>query len=413
MDGHLSLINLVGKYIRPFNSCIPSDQLSMENMPPFFVRLRDDQVGHLLDWISDKNRVSIQPTKAASYWPWDLNSSAALAQTRDNWGKAYSGRVPQGKLPGGPEAPEYTNPGLPLTYTSLGKAMCRDESAAATTEDDIKGNGKRKASEAMGDLGVGNAKRFCAWATPETREEVMQTFVDKIEKLKAEHRLEIEVLEATVSEKESSIGDLRRQKDEAMVTVQAHNEVVAGKDTEIQKLNVSVIDKTKIVTSVESTLTEMRVKVDKLEARIKRQNTDLQKCRKDLGEEIRKHIAWDIKKNKGVKDAKKDLRDANTKIKSLQVTIADKGKALESEKLEVEGLKKRIEYLDKTSTHLLASIYHCKDFFNGRLAEIGLDNNVAEKEKVAEKGNPGGAEDPAANSICWREGTSECGQGTH
>lgn len=306
--------------------------------------------------------------------------------------------------------PEYTNPGLPLTYTSSGKAMCRDESAAATG--DTESNGKRKAGEAMGELGVGNGKRFCAWATPETREEVMQTFVDRVEKLRADHKLQIEVLEASVSETKSTIDDLQRQKDEAMATVQAHEEVVAAKNTELETLTASITDKTKIITSLESTLTELRLKVDKCEARIKRQNTDLQKCRKDLGEEARKHTAYDTKKSKELKQAKKDLRDANAKVKSLQATIAEKARALGKEKLEVGTLKGRIDCLEKTSARLRESMYRCGDFIAARISEIGADDEgiVGEKEKVAEKGD--GAQD-ATPKKSVEEKQEAGGQGSH
>ena len=54
MDGHIMLANFEKIYARPWNNCIPLEKLSKDNLPPFFVRLRDDQVGHLGLWAESK-----------------------------------------------------------------------------------------------------------------------------------------------------------------------------------------------------------------------------------------------------------------------------------------------------------------------------------------------------------------------
>ena len=73
MDGHLILSNFDKKYARPWNDCIPFHELSKDNLPPFFVRLRDDQVGNLIHWSQTKQESLAKP-KFCIFWPFDFSA---------------------------------------------------------------------------------------------------------------------------------------------------------------------------------------------------------------------------------------------------------------------------------------------------------------------------------------------------
>lgn len=100
------------------------EQLSKDNLPPFYVRLQDDQVGHLVFWVGT-SRSSITRLKLGQVWPWDFDMQGKISSRRDNWGAEYSGcGKERGKgLGGGKKVPTWTDPGLPPTYTSSHKVM--------------------------------------------------------------------------------------------------------------------------------------------------------------------------------------------------------------------------------------------------------------------------------------------------
>ena len=131
MDGNPVLNSTLPLYVRPWNDCIPLDELSVENLPPFYVRLRDDQVGHLLEWFlrwdAFQNGPNLPRGKRwlSGKWPWDFTSETKIASRRESWGPAYNGCNESAALvlKGRKELPEYVNPGLPLTNTSSDKPM--------------------------------------------------------------------------------------------------------------------------------------------------------------------------------------------------------------------------------------------------------------------------------------------------
>lgn len=124
MDGQGILAGRAKSYARPWMGCIPSEELSKDNLPPFHVRLQDDQVGHLAFWVGT-SRGSITRLKLGHVWPWDFDVQGKISSRRDNWGAGYGGcGKERGKgLGGGKKVPTWTDPGLHLTYTSSHKVM--------------------------------------------------------------------------------------------------------------------------------------------------------------------------------------------------------------------------------------------------------------------------------------------------
>ena len=146
MDGQGILSAQPKSYARPWLGCIPTEQLSKDNLPPFYVRLQDSQVGHLAFWVGT-SRGSITRLKLGQVWPWDFDVQGKVSSRRDNWGVEYDGcGKERGKgLGGGKKVPTWTDPGLPLTYTSSHKVMAGELDALR------KGAAvKRKAEEEAG-----------------------------------------------------------------------------------------------------------------------------------------------------------------------------------------------------------------------------------------------------------------------
>ena len=131
MDGQAIIAGQAKYRPRPWIGCIPFDELTRNNLPPFYVRLQDDQVGHLAHWVAT-SRGSITRLKLGQVWPWDFDVQGKISSRRDNWGAEYNGPGQEkGKgLGGGKKVPAWTDPGLPLTYTSSHKVMARELDAA-------------------------------------------------------------------------------------------------------------------------------------------------------------------------------------------------------------------------------------------------------------------------------------------
>ena len=115
-------------FLRPWDCCIAFCDLSKDNLPPFYVRLRDDQVGHLRRWQS-KNSSQLRSPCLSRFWPADFTSIGQISFTRENWGTPFNAEKPEDReklLKGGSSPPVYTDPGLPLTWTSSLKIMRRE-----------------------------------------------------------------------------------------------------------------------------------------------------------------------------------------------------------------------------------------------------------------------------------------------
>ena len=144
MDGQAILSGKPNSYARPWTGCITIDQLTENNLPPFYVRLQDDQVGHLASWVTDQvdhlpswfevNSASMTHTKLGQYWPWDFDFHGRISPRRDSWGAEYIGNpeIREQGLGGGKEVPSWTDPGLPLTYTSSHRIMTNEVDAMKT-----------------------------------------------------------------------------------------------------------------------------------------------------------------------------------------------------------------------------------------------------------------------------------------
>lgn len=404
MDGQNILANFGKTYMRPWDDCIPSEELSLDNIPPFFRRLRNDQVGHVVEWINDRARVSITPANANQYWPYDLTGHGGAASKRDRWGKPYTGKTGTLLFYGGPALPTYIDMGLPLTWTSSGKAMCPD--AGKSTGET--GN-KRKADQMMDEGIDSNGKRFCAWAKPETPEDVIQAFTSSLKALKEVHKTETDALRTEITVRDAAIEALKGEMEIALAEISNHDKVlrdkdmaieevetegkkkkkviddlklkiqndmiatdllqhenaeaqaqlnacdqtIKDKDTAIESLNHTIetsrheiATRDKAIIDLQSTLQNEHTKTAKQEAKIKRQTTDLQTHIIKYSDEFRARQALEAKSKSNLKDLRKNLKDATTTLKLQETTIAEKEKVVRDTKKHVAQSDTKIQDLE-------------------------------------------------------------------
>ncbi|KAL8795302.1 MAG: hypothetical protein Q9195_002172 [Heterodermia aff. obscurata] len=364
MDGCLSLIDLDKAYMRPWDDCIPSQELSLDNLPPFFVRLRDDQVGDLLEWLDDSTQKTLPRYRVNQCWPHDISTKAWFVPGRESWGRPHKGKFP---LPGGPTVPSYIDMGLPPTFMSSGKAM-RRETDDSDNEDHgavaAASNKKRKAGETLTEKVDRHGKRMAL----EAQEEVVQAFADKIAALKAGHKSKIDALTADLASKDAAIAELQRRNE--------HDEDLSAKDTEISTLHTTLQDKTQLITDLEASIEDSHARIQKLEKKHKRQSTELQNLRKKHAELSLDHNTLeDKKKTKNeAKEARKELKEANARLAELGDAV-ERARLYEEERDAVIARREeRIEALKARVDRGKAALERCRDFLQevvGNAAFLG------------------------------------------
>ena len=358
MDGCLSLTDLDRTYMRPWDDCIPSHELNLDNLPPFFVRLRDDQVGEILEWLDDLTQKTLPKSRVNQYWPHDITAKAWFVPGRESWGKPYEGNFP---LPGGPTMPSYIDMGLPPTFMSSGKAMHRETEAA---------NHKRKASEMPSEKIDRDGKRFRKRdAAAETQEEVVQALINNTAALKVAHKSKIDILTADIASKEACILELQHQIDQATTDSEEHADALFAKAAEIESLAATLQDQTKLTSGLESSLAESRTLIQTIEAKHKRQGTELQNLRKQYAEECQRRN----EKKKEVRDTRKELKDANARLGVLRGAVEQAKAYEEGRDGDIALRDDRIEALQARVDHGKAVIERCREFLRKELRGIGGD----------------------------------------
>lgn len=119
MDGHISLMRFDRKFVRPFDHCISRENLSYDNLPPFLVRLRNDQALELSQWTKGRNPV-LNKTEISCYWPFDFNTNGVLRPERVGWNSPAECAADPTLMY---SLPEYVPVPLPPNFTTSGKAM--------------------------------------------------------------------------------------------------------------------------------------------------------------------------------------------------------------------------------------------------------------------------------------------------
>ena len=140
MDGHAIIVRACShdnySYLRPWNDCIPVTKLSIDNLPPFYVRLNDNQVGHLKRW-ANNNAADFPTNRLGQLWPADFVSTTGNRSTfRHSWGPAFTFDECKGremKSDGRYAAPKYINPNLAPTFTSSGRLMRQEANPHKST----------------------------------------------------------------------------------------------------------------------------------------------------------------------------------------------------------------------------------------------------------------------------------------
>lgn len=76
-----------------FTGLIECSELSMENLPPFYVLLSDRQVGELAEWVQKLSEKSISKKKRLGMlWPADFDTNGHIRKRRIRFGEPYPKR---------------------------------------------------------------------------------------------------------------------------------------------------------------------------------------------------------------------------------------------------------------------------------------------------------------------------------
>ena len=222
MDGYAILATKSSTFLRPWDDCIPLDKLSRDNLPPFYVRLRDDQVGSLWRWVQHKRSKKFPLSRLGQYWPADF-TSRDINNTRKSWGPAFDGQPNEGRedsLVGGDGSPTYVDQGLPPTYTSSLKIM-RQKPWTSQASKSKKRRGSEMKDEAGGIDGNKNESNVDE-PTKKTRHEddhsrdaVVRLLIAKIDTMTAEAtqmQKNAKTLETTIVDMEAQFKPLTEQK---------------------------------------------------------------------------------------------------------------------------------------------------------------------------------------------------------
>ena len=176
MDGPARLTSQSRKYAKPWPDCISIGDISVDNLPPFFRRLNDEQVGHLSHWVKTESK-TLTMAKLKEYWPWDFNTQGKPLYGRGNWGKAYAGDGPKplkDSLSGSEVVPVYVDPGMRLTRTSMGKEMRWEP------EQNVESKDKKRAAEDMFTEGKAHTHKRLCLGNRHSRDKVVQSLITTI-----------------------------------------------------------------------------------------------------------------------------------------------------------------------------------------------------------------------------------------
>ena len=352
MDGCLSLADLDKIYMRPWDDCIPSHELSLENLPPFFVRLRDDQAGELIEWLDDPSQKNLPRYRVSQYWPHDITKEKAwFVSGRESWGKPHKGKLP---LPGGSPMPSYIDMGLPPTFTSSGKAMRPETETDKEKNGALANSNKRKAGETLTEKVDRNGKRMRT--SPERQQEVVQALNDEIAALKARHKNNLNVLTADIVRKEAAIAELQRRDEETSTKPNILNDALSTKETEIQTLAATLQDKTKTITDLETSMGESRIQIQKLEKKHRRQGTELQTLHQ---------------KKKEVREARQELEETNRRLAVLRDALEQARSYEEGRDGDIAQRDDRIRALETRLARGKASLERCGEILRREMGGFG------------------------------------------
>jgi len=255
MDGHVVLTQGPIVHLRPWDDCISFSELSIDNLPPFHVRLRDDQVGHLSRW-AYKNCGRFPSLKLRQYWPADFTFDGhAIYSYRVSWGQGFVAVDCKGrekKLVGRITLPNYEDPCLPPTYTSSGELMRKETGLSRASpatkrgatgmdrdEADHESKKARVSSDDSADgkvQGSSTSDSKTPTGSERSRDEVFQTLVTKIDSM-VDERNEMKV---TVQRLEVEISGAKASSAEDKETITDYEETIDRRAQEIVALKESV-----------------------------------------------------------------------------------------------------------------------------------------------------------------------------
>jgi len=247
MDGHAILAQWPDKHLKPWDDCIPTSRLSRDNLPPFYVRLRDDQIEYLSRWARE-NRKNFPLVNLGIFWPADFNRGGHICGTRNSWGAAFADEdlnEREKTLVGSNRALIYDDPGLRPTYTSSGKFMRKETGLSRASSTAKRGASESSENEAdrdpkrarvdsekppfgkAGGSSTSNDKNL--QESEQSRDEVREILINKVDTLvneKGEMEAQIEQLEEEVSHASESAAEDKEIIKDHEETIKDHGETI-------------------------------------------------------------------------------------------------------------------------------------------------------------------------------------------
>ena len=292
MDGHQILTEIDRVYTRPWDNCIPFEQLSLENLPPFVRRLRDDQVDSLARFVKAGK---IKTSRLKKHWPWDFYQNGNINIQRTKWGPV---RESTAVLP----PPEFIQIDLPPTYTSSWQTMkvlipigysscCKRQHA----EEEPQPQPKRVklSTEDSGPL-----------ANSQTHSDIYTKLVIQVDTLNTENKnlkTQMKAMEGKDSAASSEVASLKQtiKNQEAVIDIALRNEMKARTEVSMLKTqNIDLASTNAKITESEITLKdrlhESTKKITELEQRMVealKTADKFQAYRKSVEKDAENHIA--------------------------------------------------------------------------------------------------------------------------
>jgi len=268
MDGHAILAQWPDKHLKPWDDCIPTSRLSRDNLPPFYVRLRDDQIEYLSRWARE-NRKNFPLVNLGIFWPADFNRGGHICGTRNSWGAAFADEdlnEREKTLVGSNRALIYDEPGLRPTYTSSGKFMRKETGLSRASSTAKRGASESSENEAdrdpkrarvdsekppfgkAGGSSTSNDKNL--QESEQSRDEVREILINKVDTLvneKGEMEAQIEQLEEEVSHASESAAEDKEIIKDHEETIKDHEETIKDHGETIENHEETIKDHEEII----------------------------------------------------------------------------------------------------------------------------------------------------------------------
>lgn len=333
MDGHPCLMNMNSMHTRPWNGCIEIDRLSVDNLPPLYVRLRDDQAMSLQEWAFCKCK-EFSKTKLGHFWPHDFGVAGQLLASRSKWGKSKADT----------HMPLYRNLRLGRTFTSSGKIMLKDlERAEEARLDKVRVDFTAKMNKSDTS---GNSEQEIKAVQEElnARNQAIEKLNDELRSTKAElDQARVDI--AAEMKKSDAAASLEQEIQAVQEVLEARNQTIENLNNELRSVKAE-LDQARVNVATEMNGSnastnpgqEIQAVQEELEARnqaIERLNNELRSTEAELNQ-ARVDVAAEMNKSDACANLGQEIQAAQEELEARNQAIEKLNDELRSIKVQLE-----------------------------------------------------------------------------